>query len=68
MENKGHVPRRIMSELSCEHYMNAYERALARRRAGEAILLGNLTIRASRRVRSMLSNVSRGLSRAFMLS
>jgi hypothetical protein len=57
MENKAHVRHRTTSELSCEHYMNAYERALARRHAEDAMLLGNLTIRASRRVRSMLTSM-----------
>ena len=57
MENKGPVPRRITSELSCEHYMNAYERALARRQAEDAMLLADLTIRASHYVRSLLTSI-----------
>jgi hypothetical protein len=56
MENKAHVPHRT-SELSCEHYMNAYERALARRQAEDAMLLADLTIRVSRHVRSMLASI-----------
>ena len=57
MENKAPVPRRTTSGLSCEHYMNAYERALARRQAEDAMLLADLTIRVSRHARSMLASI-----------
>ena len=57
MENKAHIPHRTTSELSCEHYMNAYERALARRHAEDAMLLADLTIRVARYVRSMLTSI-----------
>jgi hypothetical protein len=57
METEGQVPRRITSEPSCEHYMNAYERALARRHAEDAMLLADLAIRVARYVHSMLKSV-----------
>lgn len=57
MENNGYVPHRTTSELSCEHYMNAYERAIARRHAEDAMLLADLAIRVSRHVRSMLTSI-----------
>ena len=57
MGNKAHVPHRTTSGLSCEHYMNAYERALARRQAEDAMLLADLAIRVSRHVRSMLASI-----------
>jgi hypothetical protein len=47
MENKAHVRLGTTTERSCEHYMNAYEQALARR-PKEAMLLADLTIRVSR--------------------
>jgi hypothetical protein len=66
MESNRYYRNRATPNRLSDLRMGTYERALAQRQMEEAMVLADLTLRALSRVRTVLSNVGKVLSGAFM--
>jgi hypothetical protein len=66
MESNRYYRNRATPNRLSDLRMGTYERALAQRQMEEAMVLADLTLRAFSRVRTVLSNVGKVLSGAFM--
>jgi hypothetical protein len=61
VESNGHNPNRTTPNRFSDLRMDSYEQALAQRQMEEAMVLADLTLRALRRVRIVLSTASKVL-------
>ena len=65
MQNYAYAQRRAALKRPSEFGMSAYDWALAKQRMDEAMILGDLTLRAFARARTILRGVSKTLGGLF---